>query len=50
MDGVHATYNSSYAWIEKGQDKTVKSNTARININGVYSPISQDTVVSSSKK
>ncbi len=54
MDGVHATYNtiSSYAWIEKGQDKTVKSNTARerININGVYSPISQDIVVSSSKK
>ena len=52
MDGVHATYNSSYAWIEKGKDKTVKSNTARerININGVYSPISQDIVVSSSKK
>ena len=50
MDGVHATYNSSYAWIEKGKDKTVKSNTARININGVYSTISQDIVVSSSKK
>ena len=54
MDGVHATYNtiSNYAWIEKGKDKTVKSNTARerININGVYSPISQDIVVSSSKK
>ena len=54
MDGVHAAYNtiSSYAWIEKGQDKTVKSNTARerININGVYSPISQDIVVSSYKK
>ena len=34
MDGVHATYNtiSSYAWIEKGQDKTVKSNTARERI------------------
>ena len=54
MDGVHATYNTmtAYAWIEKGKDKSVKSNTARerININGVYSPISQDIVVSSSQK
>ena len=43
---------TAYAWIEKGKDKNVKSNTARerININGVYSPISQDIVVSSSQK
>ena len=45
-------YNTmtAYAWIEKGKDKNVKSNTARerININVVYSPISQDIVVSSS--
>ena len=40
---------TAYAWIENGKDRSVKSNTARerININGGYSPISQDIVVRS---
>ena len=43
---------TAYAWIENGKDRSVKSNTARerININGVYSPISQDIVVRSYQK
>lgn len=42
MDGVHPQHNSKscYAWVEKGTEKQIKSNTGRqrVNINGVYSP------------
>lgn len=42
MDGVHPTHNMmpAYAWIRKGVEKYVKSNTGRqrININAIYSP------------
>ena len=42
MDAVHPQFNSipAYAWIEKGKDKEIKSNTGRerININGLFSP------------
>ena len=42
MDGVHPQHNSGScnAWIEKGTDKNLQSNTGRqrVNINGVYSP------------
>ena len=42
MDGVHPTHNMmpGYAWIRKGIEKYVKSNTGRqrININALYSP------------
>ena len=35
LDGVHPTHNSmpARAWIEKGQEKTIKSNTGRQRIN-----------------
>ena len=54
MDGVHPTYNTicNYAWIEKGKDKGVKSNTARerLNINGAYNPVTKDIIFSSLSK
>lgn len=47
-DGVHPQHNSKpcYAWIEKGTEKKIKSNTGRqrININGVYSPHDQEII------
>jgi transposase len=43
IDGVHPTHNvmPAYAWIRKGEEREVKSNTGRnrININGAYCPI-----------
>ena len=40
MDGVHPTHNMmpAYAWIKKGVEKYIKSNTGRqrININAIY--------------
>ena len=35
LDGVHPTHNtrSSYAWIKKGQDKAIPTNTGRNRIN-----------------
>jgi len=42
MDGVHPQHNtaSGYAWIKKGEEKNIKSNTgrSRLNIHGVYNP------------
>ncbi len=39
---MNAQFNSipAYAWIEKGKDREIKSNTGRerININGLFSP------------
>ena len=40
LDGVHPTHNTKadLAWIKKGQEKTIESNTGRerINLNGAY--------------
>ena len=48
IDGVHPTHNvmRAYAWIKKGTDCYVKSNTGRkrININGAYNPIDSSIV------
>lgn len=48
LDAVHPQYNSmpAYAWIEKGKEKEVLTNTGRkrININGVYSPIDHEII------
>ena len=49
MDGVHPQHNTTCtnAWINKGEIKTVKSNTgkSRININGAYNPITQEVII-----
>jgi transposase len=54
LDAVHPTHNTmpAYAWIEKGKEKQVKSNTGRqrININGVYSPVSRTIIYREDKK
>ena len=48
MDGVHPQHNpvSSYAWILKGQEKEVPTNTGRkrININGALNIKNYDTI------
>jgi len=49
MDGMHPTHNvmPAYAWIKKGKEKEVKSNSGRqrININGVYSPDDGEIII-----
>lgn len=49
MDGVHPTHNvmPAYAWIKKGKERTVKSNSGRqrININGVYCPDDGEIII-----
>ena len=49
MDGVHPQHNTTCTkvWIKKGKEKQVKSNTgrSRININGIYNPITQDILI-----
>jgi transposase len=49
MDGVHPTHNvmPAYAWIKKGTEKEVKSNSGRqrLNINGVYSPDDGEIII-----
>ena len=49
MDGVHPQHNttSTKVWIKKGKEKQVKSNTgrSRININGIYNPITNDILI-----
>lgn len=51
MDAMHPVHNSTpdYAWIEKGKEKEIKtvSGRNRININGVYSPCDNETIVRS---
>jgi transposase len=48
-DGVHPRHNteSTYAWIEKGQEKEVLSNTGRVrvNINGAINPANPTEIV-----
>lgn len=48
-DGVHPRHNteSTYAWIEKGQEKEVLSNTGRVrvNINGAINPANPIEIV-----
>jgi transposase len=49
IDGVHPQHNakSSQAWIQKGTEKYIRTNTGRqrININGAYNPNNQDVIV-----
>jgi hypothetical protein len=48
-DGLHPRHNteSTYAWIEKGKEKEVLSNTGRvrININGAINPANPTEIV-----
>lgn len=54
MDGVHPQHNTttSKAWIKKGKEKHIKSNTgrSRINLNGIYNPSTQDILVHQSDR
>lgn len=54
MDGVHPQHNTttSKVWIRKGKQKQVKSNTgrSRINLNGIYNPLTQDILVHESAR
>lgn len=53
MDGVHPQHNTTCtrAWIKKGENKEIKSNTGRerVNWNGVYNPANQDVILHESK-
>ena len=46
MDAVHPQHNTActHAWIKKGTQKTIPSNSGRkrLNINGAYNPFTQD--------
>jgi len=48
VDGVHPSHNTctSKAWIRKGFQKLIKSNTGRerLNINGSYNPKTQEVI------
>lgn len=52
-DAVHPTYNMmpDYAWIAKGQDRYIKSNSGRqrMNILGAYSPNDKSRIILSCK-
>jgi transposase len=49
VDGLFLLYNSvpGYAWIKRGSDRWIKSNTGRkrVNLLGSYSPISTTTEI-----
>jgi transposase len=49
MDGVHPVHNSKpcWAWIERGTEKQIQSNTGRkrVNLNGVYCPLDHEVIV-----
>lgn len=53
LDGVHPTHNTkpSFAWIEKGKEKIIETNSGRerVNLNGAYDTNSGDVIVTSSK-
>ncbi len=53
LDGVHPTHNTKtgYAWIEKGEEKIIETNSGRdrVNLNGAYNAMSGDLTVMSSK-
>ncbi len=44
--GFYHNANPGYGWIEKGKNKLFKTNTSRqkINVNGAYNPIDQQTI------
>lgn len=48
LDGVHPTHNTKtgFAWIEKGQEKTIETNSgrSRINLNGAYNVAEGDII------
>ena len=49
LDAMHPVHNNvpDYAWIQKGEEREVKTNSsrARLNINGLYSPIDYETII-----
>lgn len=53
LDGVHPTHNTqaSYAWIAKGQERLIESNSGRqrINLNGAYNVQNGDVIVTQSQ-
>lgn len=53
LDGVHPTHNTKagFAWIEKGEEKIIETNSGRdrINLNGAYNINSGDVIVTASK-
>jgi len=54
MDAMHPVHQSrpDYAWIAKGKERSIPtvSGRQRININGVYSPCDQETIMRTEKR
>jgi transposase len=52
LDGVHPTHNTKagFAWIEKGQEKIIETNSGRdrVNLNGAYNIVSGEVIVTAS--
>ena len=52
LDGVHPTHNTKtgFAWVEKGQEKTIETNSgrSRVNLNGAYNVAAGDVITLSS--
>jgi len=52
LDGVHPTHNTKagFAWIEKGQEKIIETNSGRdrVNLNGAYNIVSGKVIVTAS--
>lgn len=48
LDAMHPVHNAepAYGWIEKGKEKSIRTNSGRdrLNINGIYSPNDQETI------
>jgi transposase len=53
LDGVHPTHNTKtgFAWIEKGQEKIIETNSGRdrVNLNGAYDVTNSDVIITESK-
>lgn len=53
LDGVHPTHNtkSGFAWIEKGKEKLIETNSGRdrVNLNGAYNINSGEVIVTPSQ-